>query len=172
MAGWEEVLAELVRQRGKALKRYAYLLCGNDEDADDLVQDALVRAFARPGRRAATDAEAYVRRIMLNRFLDAHRRRRNWLRVQPLLGQADIVGDRSAEVALEADVRSALAVLSPRQRACAVLRHYEDHTVPEIAALLGCRPGTVKRHLSEAHQRLGALLTRPDLEEEQWSTTK
>lgn len=172
MAGWEEAMVALVSRRAGALKRYAYLLCGNDADADDLVQDALVRAFARPGRRAAADAEAYVRRILLNRYLDTYRRRQSWLRVRPLVVAADTVGDRSAEVALQTDVRSALAALSPRQRACAVLRYYEDRTVPEIAAALGCRPGTVKRHLSEAHERLGALLARPEAEEEQWNGTK
>lgn len=171
MAGWEHAMLTLVRDRGGASKRYAYLLCGNDTDADDLAQDALVRAFARPGRRAAAEAEAYVRRIMLNRFLDTRRRRQRWLRIRPRLGETGVAPDRAAEVALHADVRSALATLSPRQRACAVLRYYEDHTITEIAAALGCRPGTVKRHLSEAHKRLGPLLARPDLEEEEWSST-
>ncbi|MEU8224790.1 RNA polymerase sigma factor [Kribbella sp. NPDC048915] len=56
-------------------------------------------------------------------------------------------------------VRRALATLSPRQRACVVLRYYEDLTVPEIAAELDCAEGTVKRHLADARAKLATQLT-------------
>ena len=158
MAAWEQAMVTLVRDRGGALKRYAFLLCGNDADADDLVQEALVRAFARPGRRDGDQVEAYVRRIMLNKFLDSTRRHRIWSKAMPLLSGDPVVPDQAGSVAARADVRTALAALPPQQRACAVLRYYEDLTVPQIAALLGCRAGTVKRYLSEAHGRLGDVL--------------
>ncbi|MCP2343742.1 RNA polymerase sigma factor [Actinomadura rupiterrae] len=158
MAAWAQTMAALADRRGAALKRYAFLLCGDDAEADDLVQEALVRAFARPGRRTQDEAEGYVRRIMLNRFLDGKRSRRVWRRVSPLVHGKDYVPDASAQVVVNADVRAALARLSPRQRACAVLRYYEDLTVAQIAAQLGCREGSVKRYLSEAHQRLAELL--------------
>jgi RNA polymerase sigma factor (sigma-70 family) len=161
VADWEQAMAALTHERGGALKRYAFLLCGNDAEADDLVQEALLRAFARPGRRAVADAEAYVRRILLNRFLDTRRRRQSWLKIRPLLQTEDIVPDQAVAVTAHADVEAALAGLSPRQRSCAVLRYYEDLTVPEIAAALGCSPGTVKRHLSEAHDRLARMLSNP-----------
>ncbi len=50
MADWAQAMTQLTHARGDALKRYAFLLCGNDADADDLVQEALVRAFARSRR--------------------------------------------------------------------------------------------------------------------------
>ena len=50
MESWKQTLAELSRDRLASLKRQAFLLCGNDGLAEDLVQDALVRAFARPLR--------------------------------------------------------------------------------------------------------------------------
>jgi RNA polymerase sigma factor (sigma-70 family) len=158
MAGWAETMAALTQERGEALKRYAFLLCGNDADADDLVQDALVRAFARPGRHGTAEAEAYVRRILLNRFLDTRRRQRLWLKIRPLVRSEEPVPDQAGAVAAHADVQAALAGLSRRQRACAVLRYYQDFTIPQIAAALGCSPGTVKRHLSEAHDRLAQVL--------------
>ncbi|WP_207709614.1 sigma-70 family RNA polymerase sigma factor [Actinomadura macrotermitis] len=164
-------MAVLAGERGAALKRYAFLLCGDDAEADDLVQEALVRAFAKPGRRSAEEAEAYVRRIMLNRFLDTARRRRAWSRIRPLLRHDDLAPDQAGAVAATADVRAALARLSPRQRAATVLRYYEDLTVPQIAAALGCRPGTVKRYLSEAHGRLAELLADPT-EEARWNPTR
>lgn len=175
MADWVQTMTALAQARGEALKRYAFLLCGNDADADDLVQEALVRAFARPGRRDADEAEAYVRRILLNRFLHTRRRQRSWLKVRPLLRIEDLGPDQTAAVAAQADVRAALAGLSPRQRACAVLRYYEDFTIPQIAAALGCSPGTVKRHLSEAHDRLTGALASPSAHESEeagrWNPT-
>ncbi len=48
MEQWAQTLGDLLTERGTALKRQAYLLCGNDAQADDLVQDALERAFTRP----------------------------------------------------------------------------------------------------------------------------
>src|SRR5689334_1891628 len=113
MAGWEQVIVALVRERGEALKRYAYLLCGNETDADDLVQEALVRAFARPGRRSADEAEAYVRRILLNRFLDTGRRSRTKGKALPLLAAEIVMPDQTGSVAARIDVRVALAALSP-----------------------------------------------------------
>jgi DNA-directed RNA polymerase specialized sigma24 family protein len=88
---WEQALADLAGGRGAALKRHAFLLCGNDAQADDLVQEALVRAFIRPRRVPGPGAaEAYVRVIMVNLFIDAARRHARWSRVAPLLRPASI----------------------------------------------------------------------------------
>src|SRR6266545_7527096 len=76
MASWQQTLAELARDQAGSLKRQAFLLCGDDGQAEDLVQDALVRAFARPLRAPRPGAaEAYVRVIMVNLFID---RRVRW----------------------------------------------------------------------------------------------
>ncbi|GAA1271795.1 SigE family RNA polymerase sigma factor [Kitasatospora nipponensis] len=156
---WHEVLGELMRARGAALKRYGYVLCGERAEADDLVQDALVRVFAQPRRSWDVEsAERYVRRVMLNRYLDQHRRRARWRVLLPRLAAPTSTADFSAASGDRLDLVSALDVLSPRQRACAVLRFYEDLPVAEVADRLGCSPGTVKRHLSEAISRLGTTL--------------
>ncbi|MHA6761688.1 SigE family RNA polymerase sigma factor [Streptacidiphilus sp. PAMC 29251] len=162
---WHGVATELVQARGSALKRYGYLLCGDRAEADDLVQDALVRMFAQPRRTWDVEsAEPYVRRVMLNRYLDQHRRRARWTGLLPRLVTPDSTGDFSTASGDRMDVVRALDTLSPRQRACAVLRFYEDLPVDEIAARLGCSAGTVKRHLSEAVARLGRTLVLTDLE--------
>lgn len=180
---WEDELGELMATRGDALVRYAYMLSGDRALAEDLVQDALVKVFSRlrgpagrdrrpagsaQGRRVhALDAspfhnsEGYVRRTILTLYLDGYRKRQRWYDIRHLLAD-DGVG-RAAEGAATArvDVMSALARLGPRQRACVVLRYFEDLTVPQIADALGTAQGTVKRYLSDATDHLRDLL-RPD----------
>jgi RNA polymerase sigma-70 factor (sigma-E family) len=156
---WEQALADLAGGRGAALKRHAFLLCGNDAQADDLVQEALVRAFIRPRRVPGPGAaEAYVRVIMVNLFIDAARRHARWSRVAPLLRPASITPDLADQVSERDAMLAALRDLSPRQRACVVLRYYQDLPVAEVAAVLGVAEGTVKRYLSEAMSRVASQL--------------
>ncbi|GAB3934453.1 SigE family RNA polymerase sigma factor [Micromonospora vulcania] len=158
MAGWERVLTDLVSTRGAALKRYAFLLCGNDSDAEDLVQDALVRAFTRPRRDEIDNPEQYVRKAVLNLYLDRVRRRGVWRRVMPFAVAPDRIDDDSRAVDARHDLRAALLALTPQQRACVVLYYHVDLPIPEIAAQLGCGAGTVKRHLHDGRRRLAGLL--------------
>jgi RNA polymerase sigma-70 factor (sigma-E family) len=148
---WEQTLGDLFAERGTALKRRAFLLCGDDAEADDLVQEALVRAFARPLRVPRPGgAEAYVQTIMVNLFIDGTRRQTRWRRVAPLLRPAGQAPDVAEQVSARDAVLGALRCLPPRQRACVVLRFYEDLPVAGIARALGLGEGTVKRYLSEA----------------------
>ncbi len=160
MESWEQALAGLASGRGAALKRHAFLLCGNEAQADDLIQEALVRAFTRPRRVLRPGAaEAYVRVIMVNLFIDGARRHARWSRVVPLLRPAEMAPDLADQVSDRDAMLAALRSLSPRQRACVVLRYYEDLPVAEVAAVLGVGEGTVKRYLSEAMSRMAVRLS-------------
>ena len=166
MTGWEHVLDTLVRERGPALVRYAALLTGGVADAEDLVQEALVRSFSqgRPLREPAA-AEGYVRRAILSIYLDGYRRRRRWSDVRHLLVRDDEAAGPETASGDRVDVAQALATLRPRLRACVVLRFFDDLTVPEIARRLGLSDGTVKRYLSDAIDALeGVLGPLPDAE--------
>ena len=157
---WEQALADLASGRAAALKRHAFLLCGDDAQADDLVQEALMRAFSRPRRVPRSGAaEAYVRVIMVNLFIDDARRHSRWSRVAPLLRPADMTPDPGEQVSDRDAMLTALRSLSPRQRACVVLRYYEDLPVANVAAALGVGEGTVKRYLSEAMSHLAVRLS-------------
>jgi RNA polymerase sigma-70 factor (sigma-E family) len=160
MESWKQTLAELVGDRLGSLKRYAFLLCGDDSQAEDLVQDALVRAFARPLRAPRPGAaEAYVRVIMVHLLIDGARRRSRWNRAAPLLTGAEMAPDLAGQVVTRDVMLTALSDLSPRQRACVVLRYYQDLPVVQVASALGVAEGTVKRYLSEALARLAARLS-------------
>jgi RNA polymerase sigma factor (sigma-70 family) len=153
----DRTLAELARDRGPDLFAYGYLLTGDRAAAQDLVQDAIVKVFARMRTGFTPDvAEAYVRRTMLTLYVDAYRRRKTWNTVAHLVSAAESSADETA--ADRVDLRVALRDLSPQERVCVVLRFYEDLTVPETADRTGLAPGTVKRYLSNAMDRLQARL--------------
>jgi RNA polymerase sigma factor (sigma-70 family) len=160
---WQQTVAELAAARGVALKRHAFLLCGDDSRAEDLVQDAFVRAFSRPLRAPRPDkAEAYVRAIIVNLYVDETRRRSRWARMAPLLASRAVAADPAELVASRDAMLTALDGLSPRQRACVVLRYYEDQPVAVIAKTLGLADGTVKRYLSEALTQVADRLSAAD----------
>lgn len=155
----DRLLADLAAERGADLLSYAYLLTGDVAAAQDLVQDAMVKVFVRL-RRGFTPqtAEAYVRRTILTLYVDGYRRRRHWAGLTHLVARGDVTEGPELSGADRVDLRAALDVLSPQERACVVLRFYEDLTVPEVASRLRLADGTVKRYLSNAVRKLEVRL--------------
>ena len=160
MSAADEAVAQLATERWRSLLGYAYLLTGSMSDAEDLVQDTLVKLVLRG--RAGTDlaaAEAYARQAIRTTFIDGHRRRTRWMRLLPVLHDDPAPGRDPAFVAeADVDVAAALAHLTPRERACVVLRHMDDLSVGETADCLGVSEGSVKRYTSTGMARLEALL--------------
>lgn len=170
MHAGDQVVAALARDRGGALVAYAWMLTGDRREAEDLVQDALVKTVLRARDGAdLVRAEAYVRRSILTTFVDGHRRRRRWLDALPRLAHdaPTVVEDPAALTTDQLHVRAALATLPRRERACVVLRYYDDLPLGEIAETLGLGLGTVKRYLANAVDRLqgvlGPLADAPDV---------
>ncbi len=158
-AAWELTVTELVRDRGDALLRYARLLTGDPDEAADLVQDALVNTFGRLRNGFTVEkAEAYVRRAILNRSLDNGRRTTRWRRIAPLEYRPDERDDDTVARGTALDLHGELQKLTPRERACLVLRYYDDLKVDDIAATLGLSPGTVKRYLSDGLAKMAIAL--------------
>jgi len=161
--GWEQVVTTLVAKRGEALTRYAYLISGSQDDAADLVQDALVKTFGRlRNGLSLTSAEAYVRRAILNGYLDAGRRRSRWRTISHLAAQPEAHDSPAPATEARLDLREQLMRLPPRERACIVLRYYEDLKVDDIAEILGISPGSVKRYLSDGLARLSISARREE----------
>jgi RNA polymerase sigma factor (sigma-70 family) len=159
MAQWQQVMEELFLHRRTALIGYAALLAGNDRDAEDLVHEALVRTFSRARPNLAPEAaESYVRRAILTSYLDGYRKRKRWISVRHLLAPKDERDGPERATAQRLEIETALAGLSPRERACVVLRYYEDKTTPEIADLIGISDGAVKKYLGNAVRRLSVVL--------------
>lgn len=153
----EVELREFISARGAALSRAAYLLTGDHQAAEDLVQDTYVVLVRRWQKSGKVDPEAYVRRILYSRFVDGWRRRR--LLELPWASPPDAAGVDEAGTATDRlTLRDALTRLTPRQRAVLVLRFYEDLTESQAAAALGISPNTVKSQSRVALQRLRELV--------------
>jgi RNA polymerase sigma-70 factor (sigma-E family) len=146
--------AEYVAARSAALLRTAYLLTGNREDSEDLLQTALAKtylAWHRIEDKAAADG--YVRRVLVNTQTSWWRKRKvdeYPTEELPERPGYDVVADHD----LRDTMWTALRRLPRRQRAMVVLRYYEDLTEAETAAVLGVSVGTVKSAVSRALVKL------------------
>lgn len=145
---------EWVEARVAALLRFAYLVTGSQQAAEDAVQSALVSACEKWSRvRRRDDPDAYVRRMVVNAHISAWRKAGR--RESPVaLVQDRTVGDPAESVARGDAVWRMCAALPPQQRAAVVLRYYEDLEYGEIAAILGVAEPTVRSHV---HRALAAL---------------
>jgi RNA polymerase sigma-70 factor (sigma-E family) len=148
---------EFVVARGGALSRSAYLLTGDHQLAEDLLQTALARTAVHWLRVADSDPEAYVRRAMVNLRTSWWRRRRYAVEVPTAHLPVVAVPDGSETVTRRLALAAALAQLPPRQRALVVLRFFNDMTEAQTAEALGCSIGTVKSQTHRALARLRAL---------------
>ena len=106
--------------------------------------------------------EAYVRRAVLNSYLNARRGGQRWRAIGHLVAERTADGAPDAVAADRADVAVAMARLTPRERACVVLRYFDDLTVRDIAVQLALSEGAVKRYLSDARRRLAPMLGATD----------
>jgi RNA polymerase sigma-70 factor (ECF subfamily) len=156
---WEEV----ARDYGRFLYTVAYRLSGNDDDAQDLVQEALIRVRRGLERYEPGSLEGWLARIVTNVFLDEVRRKRRrptsalpedpeW--VLPPSPAADEVS-----LGLSDDIHAALATLPEEFRVPVVLCDVADQSYEQIARSLGIPVGTVRSRIHRGRRMLRSLLT-------------
>lgn len=150
MTGVDEDIEALYRSHRPTLLRLSFLLTGSSHIAEEVVQEA----FIRMGPRLATVGEpvSYLRQTVVNGCREHHRRVAVERRHAP----------RPPGPGLPPEIDEtweALWQLSQRQRMALILRFYEDLTVPEVAAALGCRLGTAKSLIHRGIQSLRKVLS-------------
>jgi RNA polymerase sigma-70 factor (sigma-E family) len=150
VAAGREDFEAFVAARYAALLRTAYLLTGDHHDAEDLLQQSLVKAVGA-WRRIEGDPEPYVRTILVRQNVSRWRRRR-WRELTTDAPPERQVSDEGADDRMT--LHRALGVLAPRQRAVIVLRYYEDLSEAQTAEALGIAVGTVKSQTRDALRRL------------------
>jgi RNA polymerase sigma-70 factor (ECF subfamily) len=133
-----------------------YAVVGNAGEAEDLVQDAFVRASARGARFLEVDnPEAWLRRTAINLHRNRWRKLRNFAKIRPQLETAprDLAGLDEHVIVIDA-----LRRLPEHQREVLALHYLADLPVAEIATSLGVPEGTVKSRLMRGREALAAEL--------------
>jgi RNA polymerase sigma-70 factor (ECF subfamily) len=166
-----EAFCLLAERYARRIYLLAFHYCHNAQDAEDLSQEAWLRAYQALGSfRSDSSFYTWLRRITINAFIN-HQRSNSFRRQ----GQTTVVEliDVDFEVAIESrsaspetlynkvlfeSVMNALAELTPSQRLMFLLRHYEGMSYEEIANAMNCSTGTVKKSVSRAIGKLRARL--------------
>ncbi|MBT0769744.1 SigE family RNA polymerase sigma factor [Kineosporia sp. J2-2] len=143
-----------VAARWNALQRYAFVLTGDHQFAEDVVQVALEKCWRRWDRIRADSPEAYVRAAVANTAASRRRRTLTETSLDDILVQPVAQHDHAEAHALRSGLWSALFDLPPRQRTIIALRLWEDRSVEETARVLGITQGAVKSQLSKGLAQL------------------
>ncbi|MFB9893490.1 SigE family RNA polymerase sigma factor [Planobispora takensis] len=155
----DQEFTEFVASRGTSLFRIAHLTCGSRDEAEEVLQIALEKAYRHWGRlHSGSDPEPYVRRIIVNTAISRARRHTILQILSTHAPPERPAPDAMSGVELRQTLMIGLRSLAPRQRAVLVLRFFEDLTEAQTAEILGCSVGTVKSQTSKALARLRALI--------------
>lgn len=162
---------DLVQRHDREVFAVAARYVSSAEDAKDIFQEVMIKIYrGLPGFRFQSEFSTWVHRITVNTCLTHRKQSKAALHVpletdsggtadrQSILSYRDSRGHAPDEAAIDADtadhVHRALQSLSPKQRIVFSLRHYQGHSLKEIAQALRCGEGTVKRYLFRATQRM------------------
>jgi RNA polymerase sigma-70 factor (sigma-E family) len=156
----EQAFENYFRARRDAVRRSAYLLCGDWHHADDLTQTAFVSLHRKwHGIREPAALDAYVRRTVVRALIDETRRPWRRERAVPEPPEPPARANNPADsVATRQALVDGLRQLPPRQRAVLVLRFLEGLDVAATARSLGCRQGTVKSQTAHGLAALRSVL--------------
>jgi RNA polymerase sigma-70 factor, ECF subfamily len=156
--GDRDAFALLIEPRARRLLRTARAILGNDEDAYEATQEALIAAWVKlPGLRSVDRFDAWLNRTLVNKCRDANRRRRRPSEID-ISGTDFAVPDHSEAIVGRASVLAALDRLSVDERHILVLHHLHDLPLAQIASQLRIPAGTAKSRLWAARRALERAL--------------
>jgi len=150
---------DYVRARGDALRRFAYLLCGDRHLGEDLVQEVLVKAYRRWSRIESDQPDRYLRTALVRSHVSWLRRLSNTERPATIRDERPAGGDFADQQANRDELWGRLDGLTRAQRAVLVLRYYEDLDDHQIAEILRCATSTVRVHAARGLARLRTELS-------------
>ena len=158
----QEQFIDFVRSEQEPLRRFLLALCNGDADlADDIAQDALVRAYVSSGSfLGRSKFKTWLFRIAYNCYID-HRRKVSPIKVDPESREAmNLTSGDSADSRFKyQQLYQALDKIPEKEKAAIVLHYFEDKSIKEIAAILDMPSGTVKYNLSVGRNHLKDYLS-------------
>jgi RNA polymerase sigma-70 factor (ECF subfamily) len=142
------------------LRAFAKSLCGSADQADDLVQDTLIKAWKNQSSYAqGTNLKAWLFTILRNTFLSEKRKRKREVEDQDgaLAGQLSVHGEQAGHMDL-LDFADAFAKLPEEQREALILIGAEGFSYEEAAEMCGCAVGTIKSRVNRARTKLCEMM--------------
>ncbi len=170
----------LVERHSQHLFRLAFRLTGNEQDAEDVVQEAFLRAYRQLHRfEDRASLGTWLHRICANCAIDLIRSRPRGSRVDPAdpTDAAELPAGRGADPEhlaasseMQARISGALEGLTANERTAFVLRNFEGHSLVEIGRALGLRTSATKHSIFRAVQKMRRALEPLVSGEEPWNT--
>jgi RNA polymerase sigma-70 factor (ECF subfamily) len=155
---------EFIDSHGDRLLRSANLFCGDETEAQDLVQETLIQAIKSwKGFRGESAPYTWLHGILLNLYRRYRRKQERLVYDEELLQKATIQADHARNMDQDfcaATLTEAMQKLSPEHREVIILRFYEDMKIEEISRHTGVSKGTVKSRLHYAVRCLEKLVPR------------
>jgi RNA polymerase sigma-70 factor, ECF subfamily len=144
-----------------SLRAFAISLCGNIDRADDLVQEALLRAWANMGSfQPGTNMSAWLFTILRNVFRSEYRKRRREVEDVDDFYAESLTSLPEQDGRLEiTEFRNALKLLPSEQRESLILVGASGFTYEEAAQICGCAVGTIKSRVNRARSRVAEILS-------------
>ncbi len=164
-SGNTDAFAQLIAPLQRRIYSMCYDLCGSHDDAQDIAQEASIKAYKGLSNFVGDAAfSTWLYRITVNSWID-HRRRNSMRELQSDIEAEDLLDDSTPKpdviagaTILTRHIEEAVGRLSPQQRAVFVLRFYQEFTIAETADLLNISEGTVKTLMFRALKKLRELL--------------
>lgn len=166
--GDQEAFRTLVERHSRSLFSLAYRLMGNEQDAEDVVQETFLRAYKQIQRYdGRASFYTWIYRIAANYALDLLRARKTMGRkndeeADPVLANVaapDLGADRAVYASqVQTKIESAMAELTPQERTAFVMRHFEGQSIDDIGNVLGIGESATKNSIFRAVQKLRRAL--------------
>lgn len=164
-----DVFLSLIERHRRYLYNLAFRITGNEQDAKDVVQDALLNAYLHlEGFENRADLRTWLNRILVNCAIDhlrGIRRRPDMYEPQPITDVAETVASSTPDperLVANADWRRQVAAvmktMSPLERVTFVLRHFEGRSIAEISETVGIGTNAAKQHIFRAVRKIRLAL--------------
>ena len=156
-----ERFIDLVRAEQESLRRFLLALCGgNAFEADDIAQDALIRAYVASGSFLGLSRfSTWLFRIAYNCYIDRCRKPRAEMVPTDTPQALNVTSGEETDAGFKyQQLYQALDKKKKKEKAAIILHYFEDLSIKEIASILQIPSGTVKYHLSTGRTRLKSLL--------------